>query len=251
MPIFVCIKKMDRRHFIKLMGFTPLLATPASWHFLNDATPQLCGLKAPSLQGTQYKLQPQAAKALMAMQDAAKKEGIQLTSRSSYRSFHFQRYSWNRRMNEWIDKGLSPEEALKQNLKYVAIPGTSRHHWGTDVDLLDASQPTPRKGLPIKHFEAHGRYFAMHNWLQKNAHRFNFHLVYTDNPSRKGFQFEPWHYSYAPIAKPLLKNMLLIDYQKLWQPHKIVGKELMTESFMKKYLVDYLLGVNRSLLPIW
>jgi len=242
---------MERRHFIKLLSVTPILATPASWRLLKDTTPQLCGLEAPSLQGNNYKLQPQAARALKAMQVAAKKEGIQLISRSSYRSFHFQRYSWNRRMNEWMDKGLLTEEALKQNLKYVAIPGTSRHHWGTDVDLLDASQATPIKGLPIKHFESEGRYYAMHNWLQKNAHHFDFYLVYTQNSLRKGFQYEPWHYSYAPLAKPLLKEMLHIDYQKLWQPHKIIGKERMTESFMKKYLVDYLLGVNRSLLPIW
>lgn len=233
------------------MGFTPLLATPTSWHLLEDATPQLCGLKAPSLQGSQYKLQPQAAKSLNAMQLAAKKEGIHLTSRSSYRSFHFQRQTWNRRMNKWLEKGFTLEQALNKNLHYVAIPGTSRHHWGTDVDLLDASQKLPEEGLPIKHFKAEGRYFAMYNWLQKNAHHFDFHLVYTENTARKGFQFEPWHYSFAPLAKPLLKEMLLIDYQKLWEPHKIVGKELMTASFMKKYLVDYLLGINRSLLPIW
>lgn len=233
------------------MSATPVLAAPASWRFLKDTTPQLCGLEAPPLYGQDFRLRRDAAQALEAMQAAAKKEHILLQSRSSYRSFSFQTQSWNRRMKELLAKGKTLEEALEINLRYVAIPGTSRHHWGTDIDLLDAAHPAPRKGMPIRHFKPNGRYHTMYKWLQKHGPDYGFFLTYTDKPERKGFYYEPWHYSYAPLAKGLLKNMLVIDYQDLWRPHTIIGKELMTAPFMKKYLVNYLLGINPSLLPEW
>jgi len=233
------------------MSATPLLAMPASWRILKDSTPLLCGLEAPRLHGTDFKLRHKAAEALEAMQAAAKKEHIFLESRSSYRSFHFQAQSWNQRIKELLAKGKTMEEALEINLRYVAIPGTSRHHWGTDIDLLDAAHSPPRKGMPIRHFKPNGRYHTMHQWLKKHGPNYGFFLTYTDKPDRKGFYYEPWHYSYAPLAKTLLKDMLVIDYQKLWRPHSIMGKELMTASFMKEYLVNYVLGINPALLPEW
>jgi len=235
---------MERRNFVKLLGFAPILCSPFSWRFLHNSTEELCGLTAPTLKGSQFKLQAAAANAFVQMQTAAAKENIQLASRSSYRSFYFQAKSWNKRVKRQIKQGLSEKQAVKNNLKYVAIPGTSRHHWGTEIDIIDKSVAQPNSGMPISCFEPGGRYYPMHVWLTNNAHKYGFYLVYTHSAKRPGFCYEPWHYSYAPISKKYLTEMLKINFSDLWNQHLIMGKQYFDKGFEQWYKQNYLKGIN-------
>lgn len=85
-------------------------------------------------------------------------------------------------------------------LKFSALPGASRHHWGTDVDFNSTSSadwaPATAGGKKV------GRLFDLGVWLSSNAARAGFVQAYTaGRPS--GYNVEPWHFSYAPIAKGL------------------------------------------------
>jgi hypothetical protein len=82
-------------------------------------------------------------------------------------------------------------------LKFSALPGASRHHWGTDVDFNSVESADWAPGVPGG--SAAGPLFEMGVWLQGNAARAGFVQPYT--PGRTaGYNEEPWHYSYAPLA---------------------------------------------------
>jgi hypothetical protein len=83
-------------------------------------------------------------------------------------------------------------------LKFSSLPGTSRHHWGTDVDFNSVSSddwaPASPPGKPTA-----GRFFDLGTWLTANAAKAGFLQAFTPGRST-GYSEEPWHYSYAPIA---------------------------------------------------
>jgi hypothetical protein len=100
--------------------------------------------------------------------------------------------------NAWLSE--SSATRLDTILRFSAVPGASRHHWGTEVDLNsttsnDWGATTGPAGRP-------GSLFALGQWLQANASRVGFIQTYTAGRSA-GHEEEPWHYSYAPIADPL------------------------------------------------
>lgn len=89
-------------------------------------------------------------------------------------------------------------------LRFSSLPGTSRHHWGTDVDFNSTTNTDwePAGGRPRD-----GTYYRLGLWLAANAPSAGFHLTYTPRSGAAGrtggYDPEPWHYSYAPIAGPL------------------------------------------------
>jgi len=83
----------------------------------------------------------------------------------------------------------------KMVLRYSAMPGVSRHHWGTDVDFNE---------LRNDYFDS-GPGKILFQWLQQNALRFDFCQPYTVQRN-KGHLEERWHWSYRPMARIFLKD---------------------------------------------
>lgn len=84
-------------------------------------------------------------------------------------------------------------------LRFSAVPGASRHHWGTDVDFNSTSNAD---WAPASGSTRAGRFHALGLWLQRNANRVGFIKTYTSGRAG-GHQEEAWHYSYEPIAGPI------------------------------------------------
>ena len=86
-------------------------------------------------------------------------------------------------------------------MHWSALPGASRHHWGTDVDLIDARAVAPdyRVQLLPEEYAGDGPFGRLGEWLQTNAARFGFFRPYRGVLS--GVRPEPWHYSFAPLAE--------------------------------------------------
>jgi len=93
-------------------------------------------------------LHPQAASALLAMRTAAQRDGIALQAVSGFRDFERQLTIWNGKYSgarALLDAQNKPLEAATLNehervaaiLVWSALPGASRHHWGSDFDLID------------------------------------------------------------------------------------------------------------------
>ncbi len=151
--------------------------------------------------------------AFIKMYEAAKKEGVELRIISAARTYDDQCNHWNAK---W--KKLSSKDELDTDLKktlyllnYCALPGISRHHWGTEIDL---------NSLQLAYFETKtGK--KVYEWLQKNANSFGFYQPYTprDAPNReKGFCEEKWHWSYRPLS-----GAFLVKYKELITANDITG----------------------------
>jgi LAS superfamily LD-carboxypeptidase LdcB len=183
----------------------------------------------------------QMKQAFIALQGAAKTQGFELEIASGFRSFERQLSLWN---NKYLGKtalknitgeivkpkDLSEHQLINQILLYSALPGASRHHWGSDIDvyapnLLDENNQLQ---LEVWEYEQGGPFEALSQWLKRNAYNYGFYLPYAY--FRGGVAFEPWHLSYLPLAK---KYQQAFDLNKLANVIKlsdILGKKVILEN---------------------
>lgn len=201
-----------------------------------------------ALVGTSFKLQMEAFNAFQEMKKTALKEGIIIKIVSGYRSFSRQKKIWNRKYNLYISQGIMPNAALQKIIEYSTLPGSSRHHWGTDIDIIDASVKAPNNLLVESNYDEDGPYFELKKWMDKNAESYGFYLVYTKNSDRKGFKYEPWHYTYKPLSEPMLKAFKKIDLIAFYKNLELNGNQYLTKVFLAKYTSENVLDINPSLL---
>ena len=99
-----------------------------------------------------------------------------------------------------------------------------------------------------EHFHQGGPYEKLRLWMEKNASTYGFTLVYTNNEERKGFHYEPWHYSYAPLSISYLnryrENYLL---QEMALDSSLLGHQYLSKNFMRRYFTENVLGINPTL----
>ena len=140
-------------------------------------------------------LRREARDAFVRMHGAAAAEGISLTALSATRTFGHQASIWNRKWNGAQRMGMAPVDRALDILRFSSMPGSSRHHWGTDVDLHSLEPADFEQGEGAQTLA----------WLRAHAGDFGFVEVYTPQADRSGYQPEAWHWSYAPLAVPFLK----------------------------------------------
>lgn len=138
-------------------------------------------------------LQKEVYRAFLAMDSQAKTDGIHLKIISGTRNFNEQKAIWERKWTKY--KNLKPIDRAHKILEYSSMPSTSRHHWGTDMDL---------NSLNNSYFNTlEGK--KEYDWLVKNANTYGFYQVYTNKDTgRTGYNEEKWHWSYLPLAKEYL-----------------------------------------------
>ncbi|MEE4245504.1 MAG: M15 family metallopeptidase [Kangiellaceae bacterium] len=184
---------------------------------------------------------------------ALRQAGLATTIVSHWRSFEHQAKIWNskwhgsrtllNRQQETIDVSkLTDQEKLTAICWWSAIPGTSRHHWGTDFDIFLSSpiEQGYRPQLTPKEFYDNGPCFKLEQWIELNLTKFGFFRPY--DIYRGGVMIEPWHISYKPIADKLISQ---IDKQKINQRlalHKVAGHEMIAEQ-IDSYLETYVFNV--------
>ena len=162
------------------------------------------------------------------MHRSAKKDGINLIVISGTRNFYEQKSIWERKWNKY--KNLEPLDRAKKILEYSSMPTTSRHHWGTDMDLNNFNNSYFEKGKGKKEYE----------WLLKNANDFGFYQVYTNKENgRTGYNLEKWHWSYLPLASRYLnyynKHITYLDISDF------KGSELAEKA---KMITEYVNGIS-------
>ncbi|WP_062064602.1 M15 family metallopeptidase [Cellvibrio sp. OA-2007] len=132
---------------------------------------------------------------------------------SSYRSFERQLLIWNNKARglrpvlndagEVIDLNrLSEREKVFAILRWSALPGASRHHWGTDIDVYGAAQLNPdyQLQLTVAETQGAGPFAEFHCWLSDELAQGNSDFFRPYVQDRGGIAPEPWHLSYAPLA---------------------------------------------------
>ncbi len=165
-------------------------------------------------------LHPQATAAFRGLRAAAAKIDIDLAVVSSFRSFGHQLTIWNDKFHgrrplldaagRSLDRAaLTEAELVRAILLWSALPGASRHHWGTEIDLIDrAALPRgQRPQLLAAEYAPGGVFERLGAWLPQHCEDYGFFLPYERD--RGGVQPEPWHLSFAPVAGAALPALTL------------------------------------------
>jgi len=161
-----------------------------------------------------HQLQAEVAQAFNRLQGDARAAGFDLVIASGFRSYARQLAIWNGKVGGQRpvhdDQGravdlseLSTADQLRAILRYSAIPGTSRHHWGTDLDIYDAGAMAEGYQLQLSPVEvaAGGIFDPLHRWLDERMAAGESHGFYRPyGADRGGVAPERWHLSYAPLA---------------------------------------------------
>ena len=208
---------------------------------------QLTGKKEIPLTGSDYQLLPEAAQAFEAMYEAALAAGFRIRVVSSYRSYEQQRAIWNRKYQNNQKAGLSPNTNREKIIEYSTLPGTSRHHWGTEIDIVDANIPPEGDVLLSEKFHNGGPYEPLRLWLEAHAADFGFVCAYPNRPNRSGFYYEPWHYSYAPLSVPRYRLFIQLDLKTTLYDSLLEGHKDMTKEFLVSYRQTHIMGIHPDL----
>ncbi|MCB1676577.1 MAG: M15 family metallopeptidase [Halioglobus sp.] len=164
--------------------------------------------------GDGQRLREAVAAPFTALRDDARRAGFDLAIASGYRSYHRQLAIWNAKATgaravhdddgRTLDLArLAPAQRLHAILRFSAIPGTSRHHWGTDLDVYDAAAVPPGYAVQLSPREvaAGGIFGPLHHWLDQRMAAGRSHGFFRPyGVDRGGVAPERWHLSYAPLA---------------------------------------------------
>lgn len=162
-----------------------------------------------------HRLHGEVAEAFMRLREDATRAGFELAIASSYRSFFRQLTIWNGKASgerpvyddagELVDmQGLANDQQLQAIMRFSAIPGGSRHHWGTDLDVYDGVAMPEGYQLKLSPDEvaAGGLFDDLHCWLDERMAVGQSHGFYRPYArDRGGVAPERWHLSYAPLSR--------------------------------------------------
>ncbi|HEY2676877.1 MAG TPA: M15 family metallopeptidase [Steroidobacteraceae bacterium] len=174
------------------------------------------------------------------MRRAAKADGIDLHPVSSFRDFERQLQIWNGKFSgartmldaagaEMDGGALPPVERIHAILLWSALPGASRHHWGTDIDVFDRNAVPAgfEPKLTPEEFAPAGPFVRLDAWLEAHAARFGFFRPYRG--VRSAVQPEAWHLSFAPIAEEARRDLKPQVLYAAVSAAPILGKEVVME----------------------
>jgi len=176
----------------------------------------------------------------LSLRRAALADGFDPVPQSSFRDFSRQLTIWNGKFSgerpmldasgRRIDvRDLTPDERIEAIMLWSALPGASRHHWGTDIDLIDrqAAPPGYRIQLTPEEFAPGGPFAPLAAWLEVNAARFGFFRPFRGELS--GVQPEPWHFSFAPVAESARRSLSPAVLHKAIAAAPLLGKDQVLE----------------------
>lgn len=177
-------------------------------------------------------LRAAAYESLKELSAAAAKAGIKLEVLSATRNFEYQKGIWERKYSRDIYKNKAKAAIAKDIMKYSAMPGASRHHWGTDVDF---------NSLSPDYFETPAGK-KLYAWLVENGPTFGFYQPYTSKSAgRTGYEEEKWHWTYLPLSKNYLA-----EYNKQIKYTDLKGFSGSDAAQEVRAIEDYVNGVDPS-----
>ncbi|AJR09639.1 D-alanyl-D-alanine carboxypeptidase family protein [Photobacterium gaetbulicola] len=184
--------------------------------------------------------------AFEALKEAANKAGFDLQVASAFRPFERQLLIWN---NKYTGKrplldsnsqpldpsALTELDKVHAIMRWSALPGASRHHWGTDIDVYAANCLPKGEQLHLEPWEYQpgGHQAAFSQWLSGNMAHFGFYLPYAED--RHGVACEPWHISYFPVSKYLLSQLTPDLLKRTLSQSELAGKSHILENLDSLY----------------
>ena len=187
-----------RTHYFAFNGQEIVLVNP--WHEIpEDYTVTLTDI------GSGHQVADIALEDLQAMLSAGRAAGVAPAVCSSYRTIEYQTKLFNKKVKYYLEKGYDEAEAYATAGTIVAVPGTSEHHLGLALDIVDNHNWTLDESQAKT---------AAQKWLMANSWRYGWILRYPDGSSEStGIIYEPWHYRYVgrEVAEDIFNSGLCLE----------------------------------------
>lgn len=197
---------------------------------------------------------PEAAEAFLEMANHAKVDGFELFPFSAFRDFKSQSRIWDMKFTAkrpLLDQSGSPIEPSRLSdiekvttiLKWTALPGASRHHWGSEIDVVDGATVANGYHVQLTPEETRegGVFYEMNRWLSENMARYGFFRPYAKDLG--GVYPEPWHLSYAPISRHALQRLTLDLLVETINNSQLQGKNTILDMLPTLYH-QYVLNIS-------
>lgn len=210
----------------------------------------------------EFLLAPEAMTALLRLRHEALKDGFDLQIVSAFRGYQRQLMIWQAKATgrralldmhgEVLDfHALTEQQRLCAILRWSAIPGLSRHHWGSDVDVFDASaMHIEDVQLIPAEVNKGGACAALHEWLdvriQKNQ-SFGFYRPFALD--KGGVAPERWHLSYLPLAKQYIPDNCCDSLLELWRESDLAFLALLEAQWAS--IFDRFVDLSTEKQPDW
>ncbi len=149
---------------------------------------------------------------LLLMMKAANEEGVNLAICSPYRDFNRQEVLFNRKIQIYMDKGMSYMDAYALSSQAVTVPGASEHQIGLAIDIVSDTYMSLDEGFADT---------SAGIWLEEHCAEYGFILRYPQGKEYiTSIEFEPWHFRYVGKEAATV----------------IMEEEICLEEFWDKYL---------------
>ena len=192
------------------------------------------------------------------LQAEARNAGFDLQILSGFRGFEEQLSIWNRKATgkrAVLDSDavpldiatLSDKELVFAILRWSALPGASRHHWGTDLDVFDAASKPDGYEIELIPEEVNpgGMFGPLHQWLDERMVKgmaFGFFRPY--DRDRNGVAPERWHLSHAPVSVAYLGRLTTDMLRTTIHQANIELKDVVLEHLDEIY-ERFVININR------
>ena len=188
-------------------------------------------------------LRQELAEPLQRLSIRAGEQGIRLAIASGYRDFARQLSIWNRKVTGELPVrdsegniisigSLTERELVFAILRWSALPGTSRHHWGTDFDIYDQAVALPpgyRVQLTVA--EAYQEFAVLHQWLDRELQKGDLEGFYRPyQVDHGGIAPEPWHLSYRPIASACEQLFSIVRLREVLETSPLALKDVVLDN---------------------
>ncbi|AZZ98578.1 M15 family metallopeptidase [Pseudoalteromonas sp. R3] len=214
---------------------------------LSTLASQACGLSTSHLVSYDHVFIHSAIRRdLCAMSEAAKQAGFTFNIASAHRDFHRQCLIWNNKVegvrpvldgkNEPVDLSLlTPQACVHAIMFYSALPGASRHHFGTDLDVYASNCLPAEQQLQLEswEYEQGGPFAEFNDWLSENLAEFGFFRPY--QRYQGGVAAEPWHISHRLSATGMMKALSVETLATVLRSHDVADKHTILEMLPTLY----------------
>jgi LAS superfamily LD-carboxypeptidase LdcB len=224
-------------------------ASSASWLNADNLSGQsqehVVFLSMPGADAT-HGLLPEVHEAFLKLAEDARAHGIGLRIASAFRSFARQQLIWDQKAHgkrsifdragkRLQHESLDDEELLFAMLIWSALPGMSRHHWGTEIDVYDSKAMKIGQNLRLDVEESRSTFIKLHSWLDERIASNQAHGFYRPYDGRGGIGMEPWHLSYRPKAKEIEHYLNKAHLRKVILDSDIALRDVVLDHFDQIY----------------
>ena len=145
-----------------------------------------------------------AAAALRLMLAEARADGYTVYLCSGYRSYETQNAIFQRHIRQYMDEGMTYEQAEAETLLAVNRPGGSEHQLGLAADILETQDQAMEPWIGGS---------GLMLWLEQHCAEYGFIVRYPDGKTDiTGVEYEPWHLRYVGDCAPyIMENGLCLE----------------------------------------